>query len=154
MGHAETNNSLFGLHDNLSLMLFNKLFQTSILLKGINGLLQTLGGIFLLLSHSTIISKAAVYITHTELSINPDNLRYWVALYLLINGTTKICLVIAIMQKRFWAFPLSMALLGCFILFQIYRLSFNHSPELVILIVFNIFVIGLLKRQYELMKST
>jgi uncharacterized membrane protein len=65
------------------------------------------------------------------------------AIYLLSHGIAKVVLVVALLRERLWAYPWTIALLGAFIVYQIYRLSYRFTVGLALLTLFDVFLVWL-----------
>ena len=74
------------------------------------------------------------------------------AFYLLSHGLIKSVLVIGLLRERLWAYPASFAVFGAFIAYQLYRYSFTHDIGLILLSIFDVFVIGLAVHEYRLLR--
>jgi uncharacterized membrane protein len=61
--------------------------------------------------------------------------------------------VIALLKNKLWAYPWSLVVLGSFILYQIYRFTFTHSLALIVLTVFDLAVIWLIWREYQIVRT-
>lgn len=148
----------------------DRVFRISIVLKGLSGLFETLGGLLLLLIKPEALSDAATYLTARELGHDPhdfaatslldvtNNLStsttVFAAVYLLGHGVVKLFLVWAVLRDRLWAFPLMMAFLLGFIGYQGYEMTVAFSWGLLLLTVFDVFVLWLTaiefrKRRHE-----
>lgn len=75
------------------------------------------------------------------------------AIYLLSHGIAKVVLVIALLRNQLWAYPWMVALLGVFIVYQLYRLSYGFSLGLALLTAFDAFVVRLTAREYRIQKQ-
>jgi uncharacterized membrane protein len=71
------------------------------------------------------------------------------ALYLLSHGVAKVVLVVALLRDQLWAYPATIALLGAFIAYQLYRLSYRVTLGLTLLTIFDAFVVWLTWREYR-----
>ena len=127
----------------------DKTFKIGLVLKGLDGILEVAGGILLLFLSPHAIEHIARTLTAHELSEDPHDLiaRYLVhstshlssgitlfgAIYLLSHGIAKLVLVIALLRGQLWAYPWLMVLLGVFIVYQLYRLSYRFSVGLTLL---------------------
>jgi len=60
--------------------------------------------------------------------------------------------VIGLLRERLWAYPASFAVFGAFIAYQLYRYSFTHDFALILLSVFDLFVIALAVHEYRLLR--
>jgi uncharacterized membrane protein len=75
------------------------------------------------------------------------------AIYLLAHGAVKIFLVVALLQKRMWAYPTALVVFGAFAVYELYRYTHTHSPVLLVLMAFELFVIWLIWREYGIVKT-
>lgn len=145
--------------------LLDRAFLVGITLKGLDGLLEVLGGLLLLLVSPATINELARALTQHELSEDPHDFLAthllhatgtltgsalaFGAVYLLSHGVVKIVLVAALLRNQLWAYPGLIAFLIAFILYQLYRLTFAPSLGLVALTVFDAIIAGLTVREYQ-----
>ncbi len=141
----------------------DKVFEVSIILKALDGLLETIGGLVLLAVDPAKVTHWATKITQHELSSDPHDFvathilrsaqhfatggKIFAAVYLLVHGLSKIILVIEILRERLWAYKGMIILLGLFIVYQVYRLLYEPAIWLVVLTIFDGFVIYLTIRE-------
>jgi uncharacterized membrane protein len=139
-------------------------FHVSIFLKGLDGVLEIIGGLFLLLPHETI-NGIVNFLTLHELSQDPHDLiaNYIVTmthhlngsvalfgfLYLLSHGLVKIILVSAVLKNKLWAYPWMIAFLLLFIVYQLYQILGTFSLGLTLLTAFDVFVTVLTWIEYR-----
>jgi uncharacterized membrane protein len=133
-------------------------------LKGLDGVLEVVGGVLLLVITPTTIDRVTRWLTQHELSEDPHDfiathilhaagklttgsLRFG-AVYLLLHGLVKIVLVTALLQNRLWAYPWAIVFLLAFIGYQVYRLTFGLSVGLIGLTIFDAIVVWLTWREY------
>jgi len=135
----------------------DRVFEVGIILKGLNGLAELVGGVLLLLATPGSIRRLAVVLTQGELSEDPHDIiaRYSLhtasgltgsalrfgAVYLLLHGAVKVVLVIALLLNKLWAYP-------C-IGYQLYRIALQPSAGLVLLTVFDAVIVALTWREYR-----
>lgn len=140
-------------------------FWTGILFKGIDGVLETIGGIALLVVSTQFIGDLVHVIFRHELFQDPNDLlanyvvnladrlsvstKTFAAVYLLVHGVIKMGLVGAIWRNRLWAYPLTGVVFSLFVLYQAARYVFTHSLMLVLLTAVDIIVIALLPHEYR-----
>jgi uncharacterized membrane protein len=62
-------------------------------------------------------------------------------------------LVFGLLRERLWAYPASFAVFGAFIAYQLYRYSFTHEIALILLSIFDLFVIALAVHEYRLLRK-
>lgn len=146
----------------------HEIFEISILLKGAHALIECVGGILLVLVSTKAITDFVGWATQYELLEDPRDLiatrllewaqgfsietQHFYAFYLLSHGAVKLLLVIGLLREKLWAYPASLIVLGLFIAYQIYRYSFTHSPALIVLSIFDIFVLILVWHEYRLVR--
>jgi uncharacterized membrane protein len=147
------------------LPLLDRVFDVSITLKGLDGVLEVIGGVLLLFLTPHRLNAIVAFLTQHELSEDPRDFlathllfyaqRYtastslFLAAYLFSHGIIKIILVVALLQQRLWAYPLAIVVLGLFIVYQIYRLALQVSFGLLALTLFDIFIVGLTALEYR-----
>jgi len=74
------------------------------------------------------------------------------AIYLLSHGVIKMFAVIALLRKKLWGYPLSIAVFGGFIVYQIYRFTVTGGIGLIVLTIFDLVVIWLIWLEYRVVK--
>ncbi|GAA3775506.1 hypothetical protein GCM10022240_28920 [Microbacterium kribbense] len=145
--------------------LLDRTFQISLILKGLDGLLELIGGITLLLITPAQIAAVVRALTRHELSEDPHDLvanllinytdtlgvatTVFGAIYLLVHGIVKVFLVIAVLRDKLWAYPWLIGFLIVFIGFQGYELVINFGWALLLLTAFDIFIVVLTIREYR-----
>lgn len=75
------------------------------------------------------------------------SITYFLAAYLLFWGTIDIALSISMLRHYLWAFSTSMALMGLFTAYEIYRFAHTHSPVLLSFILIDLFIIYLIHHE-------
>jgi uncharacterized membrane protein len=141
------------------------LFNLGMVGKGVDGVLEIVGGVLLfLVSPSQIYSIVRMLAQH-ELSEDPHDLlagyliqaahhlsvntQIFAAVYLVWHGIVKVGLVIALLQKRLWAYPAAIVAFVLFLVYQVYRYTHTHSPWLLVLSVIDLFVIVVTWLEYK-----
>ncbi|HET8701061.1 MAG TPA: DUF2127 domain-containing protein [Nitrococcus sp.] len=135
------------------------------MLKGLDSLLEIAGGVTLLFISPDLVNHLAQVLTEHELDTDPHDYianhilhaahhftaggRYFGAAYLLSHGLVKIVLIIALFKEKLWAYPWMIAVIFAFIVYQIYRMSYSFSLGLLLLTVFDVFVIVLTWLEYK-----
>jgi uncharacterized membrane protein len=144
------------------------IFRLSIMLKGAHALIECFGGLVLaVVSTHRIVSMverftqdALIYNHHDvvasyllgaahSLSVQTKN---FYAFYLLSHGAVKVGIVIALLQNRLWAYPVSLVALAGFIVYQIYRVALVGAVGLVVLTVFDLIVMALIWHEYRVVR--
>lgn len=144
-------------------------FQVGLLIKGIDGLLEILGGFLLIYLNPLRIHKLAAILTQHELLEDPKDYvanallslaehfsidaQSFGIIYLFSHGLIK-CLIIFLLWKKYtWAYPLSIIFITLFIIYQIYRYIITPSLFMIILTIFDIFIIVLTYIEYQKLKT-
>jgi uncharacterized membrane protein len=146
----------------------HRVFEISILLKGAHSLIECIGGLALAFVSTSTITNLVKALTQHELSENPNDFvaghlmglaqnftvgtQHFYAFYLLSHGLIKVFLVIGLLRNKLWAYPVSLVVLGLFIVYQLYRFSHTHGFGLIVLTFFDVLVIGLIWHEYRLVR--
>jgi uncharacterized membrane protein len=146
----------------------HQIFVASVLFKGVHALIEIAGGIALYIVSTETIVQAIRRYSYDELV---EDKHDWVAnhllqfaqtfsvaehnfyaFYLLSHGLIKSLLVIGLLRERLWAYPASFAVFSAFIAYQLYRYTFTHDIGLILLSIFDAFVIYLAVHEYRLLR--
>ena len=145
--------------------LLDRTFEVGILLKGLDGVLELIGGGLLLLVSPATINRITGALTQHELSEDPHDviavhlLRIshgltgaavgFAAAYLLLHGLVKVVLVLGLLRNKLWAYPWMIVFLLAFIGYQIYRIALDVTLGLTALTVFDAIIVWLTWREYQ-----
>jgi uncharacterized membrane protein len=146
--------------------LTDRAFRISLLLKGLNGLAEVIGGILLLLIKPEQINKIAENLTQDQLSNDPHDFianhilnsahhltgasLLFGALYLLSHGIVKLVLVVEVIRDKLWAYIALIAVTAVFIVYQLYRLIFvGFTLGMLYLTVLDLVIIYLTQKEYR-----
>jgi uncharacterized membrane protein len=80
--------------------------------------------------------------------------RNFTALYLLSHGIAKLWLIVGLLRNRLWYYPVAIAVFGLFIVYQLYRFSFTHSPWLIVITAVDVVVIALTWHEYRYLRRS
>lgn len=144
----------------------DRTFRILIVLKGLDGVLEVLGGILLLFIKPGQIGAVAQFLTQHELSEDPHDFfanlvlhgsnslasghaTLFGAIYLLSHGLVKVVLVLAVLRDKLWAYPWLIVFLVIFILYQVYRMIVRFTLGMLLLTLFDIVVVWLTVREYR-----
>lgn len=150
---------------SFSSSLLRNSFRTGITIKGIDGILETIGGIALwfispekmnaitraLLAHEIehdphdFIATHLMHLAHRMASADPT----FASIYLLAHGVAKIVVVSALWANKIWAYPAAIAIFGTFCAYETYRWTHTHSFTLAVLTIFDAIVIVLTCLEYR-----
>jgi len=147
----------------------HQIFAVSVSLKGLHAILEVIGGIALYLTSTATILHWINRFSQGELTEDPND---WVAnrilefgrtfsvaqhdffaFYLLSHGIVKGVVVYGLLKEKLWAYPASFVVFGAFIAYQLYRYSFTHEFSLILLSIFDVFVIALAVHEYRLLRK-
>ncbi len=145
------------------------LFDISLLLKGMDGLLEVAGGVVLLIVSPAQMGWLARLLTRKELAEDPRDLlanlflktattlsphaQLVSVVFLLGHGFIKIFLVWQLLRGRLWAYPLTIVILLLFIAYQTVEIVYGHSPLLVALTVLDGLIVVLTWHEYLAKKA-
>lgn len=143
-----------------------RIFRVSVGFKGIDGVLELIGGVLLLLVPASSITGLARVLTQHELNQDPNDFiathlraaaatvtgaaTVFAAVYLLVHGIVKVVLVAAVLRGRIGAYPLMIGFLAAFVIYQLYELAVRFTIGLAILTAFDLVIIGLTVHEYRL----
>ena len=149
--------------------LIDRTFRVSVILKGLDGVLELIGGALLLLVSPAQLGSVARFLTQHELSEDPHDLiantlvhyagtltvsaSLFGAVYLLLHGLVKIVLVWAVLKDKLWAYPWMVAFLLVFIAYQGYQLVVGFTTGMALLTVFDLFIVVLTLHEYRAHKT-
>jgi uncharacterized membrane protein len=147
----------------------HQVFVASVLFKGAHALIEILSGLGLyLVSTATIITTLSRW-SYGELAEDKHDWianhllsfarsfsvaeHHFYAFYLLSHGIIKGILVIGLLREKLWAYPASFVVFGLFIAYQLYRFTYTHDIALILLSIFDLFVIYLAVHEYRLLRK-
>jgi uncharacterized membrane protein len=149
--------------------LLDRTFFVSVVIKGFDGLLELVGGILLFMVKPDRINAATRFLTQHEIDQDPHDFidthlrtltahlslstTLFDAAYLLIHGIVKMVLVWAVLRGHVRAYPWMIGFLVAFIGFQLYELAHVFSAGLVLLTLFDAFIVVLTWREYRIKKA-
>src|SRR5713101_3166681 len=141
------------------------LFEVGVSLKFLNGILEVIGGIFLLFSTRQSLSKLAATLLTNELLEDPRDLvantllhavqrlsanaQVFASVYLFVHGIVKVGLVVALWKKKLWAYPLAGVVLVLFTIYQVYLFSHSRSLFQLFLTAVDVLILLLLWSEYR-----
>jgi uncharacterized membrane protein len=144
--------------------LLHESFRAGITLKGIDGILETIGGVILWFVHASALNRAArIFLRHDlpfdrhefvtnhlfQATQHLATARHFIAVYLVLHGLIKAVLVTALWFDALWAYPLTIAVFSVFSGYQLYRFTHTHSLALILLTILDALIIYLTWREYR-----
>lgn len=140
-------------------------FEISLTLKGMFAMAEIATSIFAYFVSRQFLIELVRAITRVELTEDPHDFvanylfhaaqdlsissQHFTAFYLFSHGVIKLWLIIGLWQKKLGYYPAAIAIFGLFILYQVYRYSFTHSPLLLLVTALDAIVIGLTWIEYR-----
>jgi uncharacterized membrane protein len=140
-------------------LLFHEGFEFSLIAKGVGAALELLGGLLLWLIPPAAVTAFIHDFARRELLERPHDFiarlilnlgmgysvgtEHFAVAYLLSHGIAKIILVVLLWSKKLWAYPLGVFSLLLFIAYQMQRWTHTHSIFLLLLSVFDAFMVWL-----------
>jgi uncharacterized membrane protein len=140
-------------------------FRVSITLKGIDGLLQIIGGVLVWFITPSSMNRMVLTLFQHGVARDPHDYiathlliasqkfasggKMFASLFLLSHGLVKVVLVVALWLNRLWAYPLLIVVFGAFSIYQVYRFTHTHSLGLALLTIVDVFIIYLTWREYR-----
>jgi uncharacterized membrane protein len=91
----------------------------------------------------------ANYILNLAAHYTPEATNWFLFSYLVGHGVVNLFLVIVLLQKKLWAYPLSLLIFGAFAIYEGWQVYFTHSPFLAAFTAFDLAVIWLIGREYR-----
>lgn len=149
--------------------LLDNFYEIGIIIKGIDGTLELIGGVLLLTFSSGTILNITHTLTRTELSEDPHDFvathilhagtslahghTGFAALFLLTHGAVKVGLVTALLLQKLWAYPWALGILVLFLIYQIYLLVAKPTLGLWFITILDVVIIWLVWREWQKVRS-
>ena len=146
----------------------HRAFWLSLFLKGLDGLLQLLGGIVVLFFEPGTLGKTYRYLTRFLMGHRTDNpeaqfirdaahsfhmsTEILVFVYLVSHGIIKVLLVYGLLKERLWVFPAALAGFGFFLVLEIFRISQHFYWAIAALMCIDVFVITMVILEWKKVK--
>ena len=145
----------------------DRTFAVGIIAKGLNGIIEIVGGLLLLIATPAAIGRLLEALTRGELAEDPTDflatrllhlsasdtlttggLRF-AAIYLLAHGIVKVVLVAAVLRGKLWAYPWMIGFLLLFIGYQLYRIAIDPTAGMIALTIFDAVLTWLATREWQ-----
>lgn len=151
--------------------LLDKIFEGSIIIKGIGGLLEFIGGLLVFFINPTQIHNFIALITQRELLEDPRDIianlltqvtsgitadsRTFIIAFLWVHASIKLIAVIGLLRNQLWAYPFSLITLGLLMIYQMYDIIFvKISVGMILLTIFDIFILWLIWQEFQKVRQT
>lgn len=144
-------------------------FEVGILLKMLDGLIETVAGLFLLIIRPEHVAQWAHWLTKSELAEDPhdfiaSHIVHWAndftkqaavfaAIYLLSHGIIKVVLVYEVLRNHLWAYLALIVVTILFVIYQTWHVIEKPTAGFVLLTLFDFAIIYLTAREYRKQKA-
>lgn len=146
----------------------HRAFEIGLVLKGIFAVLEVLGGFAAFFISQRFLLRLIVRLTQQELAADPNNVianflihsaqnfslsaRHFLGIYLLSHGVVKLFIIVGLWRRKIWSYPAGIIVFALFILYQLYRFSFTHSPWLMVITLLDLSVLWLTWHEYAYLR--
>jgi uncharacterized membrane protein len=144
--------------------LLHRIFEIGVIAKGVDGALELIGGILLLLLSRETIRRTAFFFVRGELEEDPGDLisnlvlhsarkvaeaKFYASAFLLVHGVVKLSLVAGLATNKLWSYPAAILVFTGFTICQLYELTLQRSLFLEIATILDVVVIVLVIAEYR-----
>ncbi len=145
------------------------LFKVAMLVKGIDGAAELIAAMVLLLVSTATVHRLVADVLARDLLGSTDGRlarhvvtttdgfatgnRTFAVVYLALHGVVKLALVLALLRKWVPAYPVAIAVLGAFVVYEVYRATRTGSILLSVLAALDIAIIVVIVREYRLLRK-
>lgn len=145
------------------------LFKISLFIKGLNAILEVLGGILVWFTTKAFLVTTLLSLLQHELSDDPKdfvaafivnsaealavNSQYLFASYLFLHGFIKVFLIICLFKKKLWAYPVSIAVFSLLIVYQSYEYYLSQSIWILAFTLLDVLIVLLAIHEYGVLKA-
>ncbi len=144
-------------------------FRLSLVIKASFAALEILAGVFSMFVTQDRLLRLMLYVTQNERAEDASdrlshaliqyaqqfsiNQQHFIILYLLTHGLLKLLLILGLLKKKLWCYPLAIAIFALFIDYQMGRYAVTHSLWLLIMTALDVIVIGLTWYEWNYLKK-
>jgi uncharacterized membrane protein len=145
------------------------IFEVSLWLKGGFALSEILAGVAAFFASQQLLLSFVLWVTKDEFAEDPHDLianfllhsvrnlsvgtQNFAAIYLLGHGVLKLWLIVGLLRKRLWYYPVALAVFTLFIVYQLYRYAFTHSAWLLAVSAVDVIVIALTWHEWRYLQA-
>ena len=132
-----------------------QIFQITVLLKGLHGIIEIAGGLALALFSTDSILRLLYRLPHHHWVTRHFSTgeHHYYAFFFLSHGALNLAVAILLLLEKLWAYPAAIAVLALFILLQMYRFTHVHDPGLILFSILDVIVIALAVHEYRLLRK-
>jgi len=133
----------------------HQLFQISVALKGLHGLVEIAGGLALaLFSTDSVLRLIYRFDRHDWVARHFSTGEHdYYTFFFLSHGALNLVVAILLLLEKLWAYPAAMAVLALFVALQLFRFTHVHDPALIVFSVLDLIVIALAIHEYRLLRK-
>ena len=140
------------------------IYKITIIIKGINGLLELLGGLLITIISSASIYKIAGIIFRHELTDDPSDfivnkllifardlsfsMKEFIGFYLIIHGLINLGLFYTVWRKKLHFYPIAIVVLTLLAFYQLFRFLHRYSPMLLVITISDFIIIYFVTNEY------
>jgi uncharacterized membrane protein len=152
-----------------SLSVLKASFRTGITLKGIDGLLEAVGGVLLwfikperlgttlqeIFQHELLRDPhdfLARHLLHTSEKIAQSD-PLFASIFLTSHGLVKALLSLALWMNKMWAYPVAIVVFTAFAILGFARFAHTHSTLLIVIAIFDLLIVYLTWEEYRVEKK-
>jgi uncharacterized membrane protein len=145
-----------------------RLFRVAMLVKGLDGAAELIVAMVLLLVSTATVHRLVADVLARDLLGSADGPlarhvvtvtdgfaagnRTFAVVYLGLHGVVKLALVVALLRKWLPAYPVAIAVLGAFVVYEVYRATRTGSFLLPVLAALDIAIIVVIVREYRILR--
>ncbi|HUZ72702.1 MAG TPA: DUF2127 domain-containing protein [Stellaceae bacterium] len=145
-------------------------FEISLWAKGLFALSEIVAGIAAYFVTRQFLLDVVQWVTKDEFAEDPHdvianfllhsvqslsiNTQDFAAVYLLGHGVIKLWIIIGLLRRKLWYYPIAVVVFGLFIVYQLYRYTFTHSVWLLLITALDIIIIGLTWHEYGFLRRS
>lgn len=133
----------------------HQIFQVTVALKGLHGLVEVIGGIALALFSTDAILRLLYHLDKHQIvarhfSTGEHHYYVW---FFLSHGALNLAVAIGLLLEKLWAYPAAVVILVLFIVLQMHRFFHVHDPGLLVFSILDVIVIALAVHEYRLLRK-
>jgi len=145
--------------------IIDKIFDLAVIIKSFFGCFEILSGVVLAFSGKLVTDNFILDLARQEILEDPHDFianylinsannfvngsQLFAVLYLLVHGFVNIILIIALLKNKVWAYHSALTGFSVFIVYQVFRYFHTQSATLLLLTVFDIFVVLVIFLEYN-----
>lgn len=147
--------------------ILHRFFELGILIKGVDGGLELVGGLLLVFLSPAAINRVMFFFVEGELKEDPTDLvanlllhttrsaieaKVPASVFLIVHGIVKLVLVGGLATNRLWSYPAAILVFAGLTMYQLYQLKQQYSLFLETVTVLDVIVILLVIAEYRYMR--